>query len=140
MTTIGDIHRDETIAYVLQLVRGLHEDENARTTIYSRQPHAVALEHIARERAGRLEQLVRAIEAGLFDQLDASETGSTASVTTAAFGGSAPDLIGEMDRHTSAHGTTSTYDMTDAHDALLAQQAREDDAADRRAYDAESEV
>lgn len=82
MSGFQDIHRAETIAYVLGKVRDLHADETARVTIYSRQPHAIALEHIARDRAGRLEQLVRAIEAGLFDQLDA-DSATTAIVTAA---------------------------------------------------------
>lgn len=71
MTAIQDIHRAETIAYVLGLVRGLHESETARVAIYASQPYAIALETIARDRAFRVEQLVRAIEAGLYDQLDA---------------------------------------------------------------------
>ena len=70
MPEIVNIHRAETIDYVLGLVRSLHTSETARVAIYASQPHAVALEHIARDRAGRLEQLVTAIEAGLFDRLD----------------------------------------------------------------------
>lgn len=35
-----------------------------------------------------------------------------------------PDLVGAMARHSSAHGTAAAYDMTDPHDAALAEQAR----------------
>lgn len=82
MSPFQDIHRAETIAYVLGLVRELHRSETTRVAVYSQQSYAVALEHIARERAGRLEQLVCAIEAGLYDSLDA-EAATTAIVAAA---------------------------------------------------------
>lgn len=72
MNEIANIHRNETIGYVLSLVRGLHRTEADRVAFYATQPHAISLENIARDRSGRLEQLVQAIENGLFDQLDAT--------------------------------------------------------------------
>lgn len=70
MNEIANIHRNETIDYVLNLVRGLHRTEADRAAFYATQPHAISLENIARDRSGCLLQLVNAIEAGLFDQLD----------------------------------------------------------------------
>lgn len=84
MNEIANIHRNETIGYVLNLVRGLHRTEADRAAFYARQPHAISLENIARDRSGRLEQLVHAIEAGLFDQLD-TEAAEAADAPMEAF-------------------------------------------------------
>jgi hypothetical protein len=83
VSAFEDIHRAETIRYVLGLIRGLHKTHQAQVDIYARQPYAAALELIARDRAHRVGQLVAAIEAGLYDQLDA-DVATLTIVSTAA--------------------------------------------------------
>lgn len=84
MKGIQEIHRAETISYVLGQLRQAHKSETARVAIYTNQPYAAALESIARDRAFRLEQLIRAIEAGLYDQLDATEAETAILTATVA--------------------------------------------------------
>jgi hypothetical protein len=101
MAGIQDIHRAETIAYVLGAVRELHKGQLAWVDIYARQPHAAALELIARDRAHRAGQLVAAIEAGLYDRLDAAEAEQAvvaAAIAVTDSGRSTQDFIGMLPR------------------------------------------